>query len=204
MKKEFWDERYANEIYAYGEEPNEFLLEQLAGIPPGEILFPAEGEGRNAVYAAKLGWHVSAFDQSREGKKKALKLAVKNKVEMDYQVGTLPELDFKQNQFDAIALIYAHFSKEQKSVYHQILDQYLRIGGLIILEAFSKKHLEYVNLNPKVGGPKDLGVLYSMEEITADFPTYEILLLEETEVELNEGICHLGTGSVVRFVGRKC
>ena len=56
--KERWDDRYSKPEFAYGEEPNNYLKEQLIRIPAGTILFPAEGEGRNAVYAATLGWKV--------------------------------------------------------------------------------------------------------------------------------------------------
>src|SRR5215510_10066513 len=104
-----WEDRFSEKEYAYGEEPNEYLKEQLIKLTPGAILFPAEGEGRNAVFAAKLGWSVSAFDISSEGKKKALKLAELNKVNIDYQVGELNSLNYHKEQFDAIALIYAHF-----------------------------------------------------------------------------------------------
>lgn len=54
----FWDERYGQEQYAYGETPNEYLKSKLAGLPKGKVLFPLEGEGRNAVFAAKTGWQV--------------------------------------------------------------------------------------------------------------------------------------------------
>ncbi|NVM67000.1 hypothetical protein FHW88_005321 [Mucilaginibacter sp. SG538B] len=64
---EKWDQRYAEEEFAYGEQPNNFLQQQLSLLKPGKILFPAEGEGRNAVFAAGLGWAVSAFDISIEG-----------------------------------------------------------------------------------------------------------------------------------------
>jgi hypothetical protein len=73
-----WNDRYAKSEFAYGEEPNNYLREQLEKLHKGKILFPAEGEGRNAVFAAKLGWTVSAFDISSEGQKKALQLAEKN------------------------------------------------------------------------------------------------------------------------------
>jgi SAM-dependent methyltransferase len=201
--KEFWDERYGQEGFAYGEKPNEYLMEQLQTLSAGTILFPADGEGRNSVFAAKLGWAVSAFDQSIEGKNKALQLAEKNQVTIDYQVGEFQTLNYKSGQFDAIALVYAHFSAETKSSYHKILDNYLRKGSIIIFEAFSKKHLEYNSVNESVGGPKDIGMLFSVDEIKADFANYEIIELKETEVELNEGIFHKGKGSVIRFVGRK-
>lgn len=198
-----WDDRYKSKEFAYGEEPNNFLKEQLEKLNPSTILFPAEGEGRNAIFAAKLGWTVSAFDISEEGKNKAIKLAEVNNVSIDYQVGELEILDFEEQQFDAIALIYAHFPAAIKSEIHTQLDKLLRKNGIIIFEAFSKKHLEYVTKNEKVGGPKDIESLFSIEEIKADFPNYEIIELEEKEIELNEGLFHNGTGSVIRFVGRK-
>ncbi|SHH05706.1 class I SAM-dependent methyltransferase [Flavobacterium defluvii] len=198
-----WDDRYSTEEFAYGEEPNNYLKEQLGKLNPGTILFPAEGEGRNAVFAAKLGWEVSAFDISEEGKNKALKLAEANNVSIDYQVGELETLDFQKSQFDCIALIYAHFPAEIKSDIHKQLDTLLKKDGFIIFEAFSKNHLEYVTKNEKVGGPKDIESLFSIEEIKADFPNYEIIELEEKEIELSEGLFHNGTGSVIRFVGRK-
>ena len=99
-----WNDRYSKDEFAYGEQPNNYLKEWLEKLDAGTILFPAEGEGRNAVFAAKLGWAVSAFDISVEGKKKALLLAEVNGVTIDYQVGELQELKYNADQFDAIAL----------------------------------------------------------------------------------------------------
>jgi SAM-dependent methyltransferase len=198
-----WDSRYSNEEFAYGIAPNNYLKAQLEKLPVGSILFPAEGEGRNAVFAAKLGWAVSAFDISEVGKKKALRLAEANKVTIDYQVGELQSLTYNSDQFDAIALIYAHFPAAIKSSYHKTLSTYLKKGGIIIFEAFSKKHLEYISKNEKVGGPKDLAMLFSMDELKSDFENYEIIELVEQEIELKEGLFHNGTGSVMRFVGIK-
>lgn len=198
-----WNDRYSSEEFAYGTAPNNYLKEQLEKLKTGSILFPAEGEGRNAVFAAQLGWKVAAFDISAEGKNKALKLAEANDVEIDYLVGELETLNYQEEQFDAIALIYAHFPAAIKSSIHKTLETYLRKGGVIIFEAFSKKHLEYLAINDKVGGPKDIESLFSIEEIQSDFPDYEIIQLEEKEIELNEGLFHNGKGSVIRFVGKK-
>ena len=73
----------------------------------------------------------------------------------------------------------------------------------MIFEAFSKKHLDYSSKNAKVGGPKDIDQLFSVEEIQLDFTNFEILELVEQDVELNEGLFHNGMSSVIRFVGRK-
>lgn len=198
-----WDERYTNEEFVYGTDPNLYLQTQLKQLKPGSILFPADGEGRNSVYAALQGWKASAFDISTEGQKKALQLAEKHRISIDYQVGELSTLGYQEEQFDAIALIYAHFPAEIKSSIHRMLDVYLRKGGFIIFEAFSKNHLDYIARNPNVGGPKDIESLFSIDEIKADFPGYDIVELAETEIELKEGLFHNGTGSVIRFVGRK-
>ena len=201
--KDRWNERYSKEAYAYGEQPNNYLKAQLDKLPVGNILFAAEGEGRNAVYAAELGWMVTAFDISMEGKNKAMRLAEKHKVTINYLVGEMEKLNFKPGQFDVIVLIYAHFPAEIKSSIHLQLGNYLRKGGTIIFEAFSKNHLTYNSKNPKVGGPKEIDVLFSIEEVRADFAGYEVEELVEKEIELHEGVFHNGLGSVIRYVGKK-
>jgi len=198
-----WNDRYSIDEFAYGEQPNNYLKEQLEKLDVGTILFPAEGEGRNAVFAAKLGWTASAFDISEEGKNKASRLAEINEVTIDYQLGELQTLNYIPGQFDVIALIYAHFPADIKSLYHKTLDKYLRKNGVVIFEAFSKRHIDYISKNEKVGGPKDIEMLFSIDELKSDFANYEIIELAEKEIELNEGLFHNGVGSVIRFVGRK-
>ena len=55
MSKDFWNSRYAEQNFAYGTQPNTFLKEQLENVKSGRALFLGEGEGRNAVYASKIG-----------------------------------------------------------------------------------------------------------------------------------------------------
>lgn len=198
-----WNERYTHPEFVYGTTANVYLEEQLKKLNLGTILFPADGEGRNSVYAALQGWETSSFDISEQGRQKALQLAEQNGVHIDYRVGELQTLDYGDQQFDVIALIYAHFPAEIKSSIHQMLNQYLRKGGFIIFEAFSKSHLDYVTRNEKVGGPRNIDDLFSIEEIKEDFPNYSVIELQETEIELQEGLFHNGTGSVIRFVGQK-
>ncbi|MEO0338336.1 MAG: class I SAM-dependent methyltransferase, partial [Bacteroidota bacterium] len=169
MNKEFWNQRYSANDYAYGKAPNVFFAEQLRQLTPGKILLPADGEGRNSVFAATLGWEAIAFDISSEGKQKAEQLANEKNVSIEYLVGDLESLDLAPQSFDAMALIYAHFPPAIKSKYHQLLQKYLKPGGIVILEAFSKTHLHYRDKNPKVGGPNNLGMLFSEAEIEEDF-----------------------------------
>jgi SAM-dependent methyltransferase len=201
--KNSWDKRYKEKGHAYGEAPNLFFEEWLQKFKPGSILMPADGEGRNGVFAAKLGWKVTSFDLSETGKFKALELAKKNDVTIDYYVGDLGQLSFEKESFDAIGLIYAHFAAEKKSAIQRELASYLKPGGVIIFEAFGKQHVQYNSINPKVGGPKDIDMLFSTEEVKGDFENYVTSILEEVEILLNEGSFHIGKGSVVRFVGMK-
>ncbi len=202
--KEMWDTRYASERYAYGIAPNDFLKEILDRESiRGKILFPADGEGRNAVYAAKKGLNVYAFDISVEGQKKAFKLAEKENVTIQYEVGDFFELDLIHEKFDAAALIYAHFSPAILSSYHQKIAELIKPDGILILEGFSVGNLALKKNNPNVGGPDNAALLFSVESIQKDFSNFEIIQLEEVEVELKEGDFHNGIGRVIRFVGKK-
>ena len=201
--KEFWNERYSTEAFAYGKKPNVFFKQELDKLGKGRILLPADGEGRNSVYAAKLGFDVCACDLSISGKTKAEAFAAEENVEINYLVGDFGSLVYEESEFDAVALIYAHFPADKKEAYHKLVNKYLKVGGSIIFEAFCESHIKYNSENPNVGGPKNLEMLYSIEEIKIDFANFEFDLLKEQTIELNEGKFHRGKGSVVRFVGRK-
>ena len=69
---EMWDRRFGLEAFAYGKEPNVWLKNRIDLIKPevdSRALFPADGEGRNAVWAAQKGWVSEIFDLSEEGKR---------------------------------------------------------------------------------------------------------------------------------------
>jgi len=201
--KEFWNERYSSDEFAYGEEPNEYFKEQLSKLKPGRILLPADGEGRNAVFAARQGWEVESFDISSEGKRKADLLAEKYELSINYQVGGLEDLTYKPASFDAIGLIFTHFNPKIRAKYHKELITLLKPGGIIISESFSEKHIDYNTANPKVGGPKDVSFLTSLDQIKEEFDGIEIIELYSSEAVLNEGNFHVGKGDVIRFLGRK-
>jgi hypothetical protein len=201
--KDFWNARYQAEAYAYGVCPSVFFSEEIRKWNPGKALFPAEGEGRNAVFAATLGWEVVAFDLSESGKKKALQLAAQTGVGIDYSVAALEEFTAVEESFDALVLVYAHFPASNRKAYHEKLAGYLRPGGLLLVEGFSKQHLQYQAVNDKAGGPKDPSMLFSKEELLQDFEGFEFKLLQEDVVQLNEGLYHVGESAVVWLVATK-
>lgn len=198
MTNQFWNERYASEEYVYGTRPNQFLKEQLEKITPGRILFPAEGEGRNAVFAARNGWDVTAFDSSIEAKRKAKQLAVINKTTLDYQLNDFENVNFDSESFDCIALIYAHMQPEKRKTYHQKLMNFLKKGGTLVLEGFSKNQIYNAT-----GGPKNIDMLFSEDELKGDFYGFSELQINKLEIEFDEGRFHQGKASVIRVYGVK-
>jgi len=196
--KQFWNERYAASNFAYGKESNQFLKENLHFLPKGKVLFVAEGEGRNAVFAAKNGFEVSAFDYSESGQQKALMLAQEQGVSVDYLVSDVLELPYEKESFDGIVLIFAHFPAEIRKQAHLKLLELLKPGGKIIFEAFGKEQLNYTS-----GGPKDIDMLFSEEEVRNEFPGISFDSLSTEKIVLDEGLFHQGEGVVVRFVGTK-
>ena len=201
--REMWDARYGTEKYAYGEAPNDYFRAQLKNRKTGSVLFPAEGEGRNAVHAASLGWEVSAFDYSLEGAKKAHRLARKQNVTLDYKVGDLEQHIYTKESFDSLVLIYAHFPPHQRREYHRRLSSYLKPGGTLILEGFSKNNLALSKTQKASNGPKNLKMLFSREELITDFQGYDIIEIKERIITLNEGPYHQGEASVVRLLAIK-
>lgn len=190
-----WDERYSTEEFIYGTEPNQFFAEQLQKLKPSNILLLGEGEGRNAVHAAKLGWQVDAVDFSKEAKMKAEKLASFNNVKINYTVEDL--INFSPTTFyDCAALIFLHLKPEIRIQIHSKVIAALKPNGLLILEAFSEDQLKYNS-----GGPKNPELLYNLEMIFEDFQDFEIIKFSKEVVLLTEGIYHQGAASVIGYAG---
>jgi hypothetical protein len=197
MQSTFWNERYQSNETVYGLLPNVFFKNCIDKINTGKLLLPAEGEGRNALYAAKHGWDVTAFDYSEVAKEKALKLAQSNQVTFAYQTTDFLSFQAEQASMDAVALIYAHMSPEIRSEFHHKVAYWVKKGGYVILEAFNPLQLELQS-----GGPKDVSMLYTPEMLKNDFPEHDwkIELLETTETELSEGPFHEGKAQVIRLL----
>jgi SAM-dependent methyltransferase len=198
MSKDRWNSRYSAEEYIYGLAPNDYLKKFLDRKPTGHILFPAEGEGRNSVYAASLGWKVDAFDQSEAGRVKALRLAGKNDVNINYWISSLEEWEPVWESFDCIALIFVHLTPEIRAGIHKKMIRALKPGGIILLEAFTKNQFPRTS-----GGPKDLELLFEPGDIRSDFAELELLEFAETQVVLDEGPLHQGLADVVQLITRK-
>jgi len=196
--RDFWEARYATAEFVYGTSPNTFLAEKLLQLPPGQILLPGEGEGRNAVFAAKHGWKVDAFDQSNNAASKALGLARSEGVNIRYTVGPLEKATFGHAVYDAAALIFVHLPSSIRERVHRRIVDALKPGGWLIMEAFHTSQL-----GRETGGPRSLELLYDQRLLTNDFSELELSEMEERLEELDEGPFHRGEAAVVRMIGRK-
>jgi SAM-dependent methyltransferase len=196
--KEFWDTRYETDEFVYGKAPNRFLSGELLKLKPGRLLLPGEGEGRNAIFAAELGWQVDAMDQSRTGANKALQWARDNSLNINYQVSPIETFTFKPEYYDVVALVFVHLPPNLRSMVHAKLAEALKPGGRMIVEAF---HLTQLGRN--TGGPQSSDMLYDAALLRNDLKLLDLIYLKEEETELDEGLYHRGKANVVRLIGIK-
>lgn len=200
---EFWDERYRGEGFSFGTEPNAFLVSQAHYLKPGSrVLVPGDGEGRNGVWLAQQGLIVDTVDASPVGVAKARALASERGVTVGAQVADLLDWDWPRERYDLVAALFIHFFDSGRPRMHRAMLDALKPGGAIILEGFRLEQLEFQKIHHS-GGPRTADMLHSTAKLAADFAGANILLLEEAEVELDEGHRHKGPAAVVRAVVQK-
>jgi SAM-dependent methyltransferase len=193
-----WDERYNTDEYVYGTEPNTFLVEAAGTIPKGRVLCLAEGEGRNAVYLAGLGYEVAAVDASKIGMEKAQVLATDREVDIETVVADLNEYRIEPESWDGIVSIFCHLPSARRPALHKKIVEGLKPGGVLVLEAFNP-----AQLNRGTGGPQNEDRLITLAELEAAFKTLDFKHAEELERTIYEGSLHKGVCSVVQLVARK-
>jgi 2-polyprenyl-3-methyl-5-hydroxy-6-metoxy-1,4-benzoquinol methylase len=190
--KEFWNNRYKEDSYAYGTAPNDFL-KSVVKHGNKKILCIAEGEGRNATYLASLGHDVTCIDFSEEGLIKAEKLASQSGVKLNLICKDLKDFDFGKEKWDVIVSIFGHFPSALRQSVHRNFYPALKKNGQIILEAYTKEQLKY-----NTGGPQTEEMLYSEDLLKKDFKDFGQLEIVEKERMIHEGKFHNGLSSVVQ------
>jgi 2-polyprenyl-3-methyl-5-hydroxy-6-metoxy-1,4-benzoquinol methylase len=197
---QFWDKRYEELDYAYGKEANQFLTEQQHRLEPGiKTLVVGDGEGRNGVWLASQGLEVLSIDLSPVGLEKAEALAIEHRVKIQTLCADLTLWNWPEAEYNLVVAIYVHFAPEVRQQMHRAMLKALKPGGLLILEAFNMKQLQY-QIEYDSGGPKIPAMLYDPKMLRQDFAGGKILELTETITELREGQYHNGKASVIRLV----
>jgi 2-polyprenyl-3-methyl-5-hydroxy-6-metoxy-1,4-benzoquinol methylase len=194
-----WDERFAKEGFTYGTEPSRWLVESAPHFRAGgSVLCLGEGEGRNGVWLARQGFTVEAVDGSSVGLAKARHLAATHGVLLRTTVADLEAHVPETGRHDAVVLVFLHLPPALRRLVHARAAAALAPGGLVVLEAFTPRQLAFTS-----GGPRQVDMLYEPATIRADFPGVDWEVLEEQEVDLDEGPLHQGRAALVRGRGRR-
>jgi len=195
-----WNQRFAGADYLFGREPNEYLRAQAPVLAPGgRTLCVADGEGRNSVWLARQGLKVEAFDIAEAGVAKARKLAAESGVTVDFHIAGCDDWAWSADVHDAVVAVFVQFADPaMRSRLFANMARTLKPGGVLILQGYTPKQLDY-----KTGGPSVLSHLYTADLLREAFASMETIELVEYEAELSEGARHTGLSALIGFVGRK-
>ena len=196
-----WDERYAEEGFAFGTEPNDFLREVAARLPVGRTLCLGDGEGRNGVFLAQLGHDVVTVDLSPVGVVKARRLAADRGVEIDARVADLETFELGAASWDCIVSVFCHLPPALRHKVHAAVPDALRQGGCFVLEAYRA-----ANIGRGVGGPQNSEMTVELEDILGDLGATTGMTIEvgrEIEREIVEGKYHNGMSATTQVLARK-
>jgi len=195
-----WDERYAQDGYLFGTEPNEFLVSQRHWLKRGmTCLAVADGEGRNGVWLAQQGLHVLSVEASAVALEKAKKLAQQRGVVIDFEQADLAHWQWDENRFDVVAAIFIQFAPPAlREQMFAGIKRCLKPGGLLLLQGYTPRQLEY-----KTGGPPLAENMYTEALLRNAFGDTEILHLREHDDHIGEGTAHSGMSALIDLVARK-
>ncbi|MBV6761402.1 class I SAM-dependent methyltransferase [Rhodococcus opacus] len=162
-----WDERYSQSELVWGAPPNAVVVEQVTALPRGRALDLACGEGRNAHWLATRGWEVTGLDYSAVALDKARRVAAEAprsvRERLDYRVADVTESDLG-GEYDLVLMIYLHLAPEERlQVVNRAISALKPDGILMILGH------DAVNLSQGVGGPQDIEILYTPNDLVTVF-----------------------------------
>mgnify|MGYP001035933240 CR=1 FL=1 len=181
----FWNARYAGDDYAYGTEPNDFLVAQAALLPAGlPVLCLADGEGRNGVWLAGRGFDVTSIDIAQQGLDKAQALAKRAGVRLRTLRADLTRHEPLPQR--ARAALLARCVRA------------LAPGGVLVFEAYGKRQPEF-----GTGGPPEPELLARLDDVIDELAGCEIVHRFDGVRAVHEGAHHSGNAHVVQIVARK-
>ena len=148
--------------------PAPFLVENISLLPKGRVLDIAMGNGRNAVYLAKMGFKVEGVDFSAEAISQAREAANKAGVAIKAEVANL-EKDYRipEETYDVIIC----FNYLQRSLIPQI-KRGIRPGGMVVYETFLVDQAQW-------GKPKNPDFLLKHNELLDLFRDFRVLRYRE-------------------------
>jgi SAM-dependent methyltransferase len=197
---ERWEARFAAPGYHFGTEPNAFLKSKAGLLKAGQqALSIADGEGRNGVFLAEQGLDVLAMDFSPTALAKSRALAKERGVTIRTEQADLNTWQWPTSAFDVVAAIFFQFCAPalRTRVFNNI-KRALKPGGLLLMEGYRPKQLEY-----KTGGPSEIENLYTRELLEKSFSDFSQIDIAEYDAMIHEGHGHGGMSALIDLVGRK-
>jgi len=197
---ERWNQRFSAPDYIFGTAPNAFLAANAARLRRGQrALCVADGEGRNSVFLAELGLDVRAMDFSPNALAKARALAKERGVTVRFEQADLETWTWPVGEFDVVVAIFIQFCPPPlRARVFQSMKRALKPGGLILMQGYRPKQLEY-----KTGGPSQVEQLYTRELLEQEFADCASVEIEEYDREVHEGAGHGGMSALIDLVARK-
>ncbi len=157
-----WNARYAAKGLVWTSEPNRLFASEVDGLEPGRALDVACGEGRNAVWLAERGWKVTAIDFSDVALAKAAELAASRGVEVEWVLDDVVEHQPERRAFDLVAVLYLQLARpELGRAIRSAADAVAGDGTLVVVGHDTS------NLTEGYGGPSDVSVLFTPEDIVS-------------------------------------
>lgn len=197
---ERWQSRYSKPEYQFGTEPNYFLAKCKPLLPKsGKALAVADGEGRNGVWLAEQGLDVTSIDFAPAAQAKVRKLAQERGVKLTVIEADVHTWPYPEAAFDVVVEIFTQFSTPaERAVKWAGMKKALKPGGLLILQGYTPKQLDY-----GTGGPRIKEQLYTRAMLEEAFAGFRDMVFTEEEVEMHEGVAHGGMSAVIGLTGRK-
>jgi 2-polyprenyl-3-methyl-5-hydroxy-6-metoxy-1,4-benzoquinol methylase len=167
MDRNDWNERYAAQGLLWGAEPNRFVAEELRAVPPrGRALDLACGEGRNAIWLAKLGWLVTAIDYSSVAIERARRLAAEQHVDVEWIEADITSFAPVAGAFQLVVIAYLHLPETSRRTVLAHAASALGPGGTLFMIGHAR-----LNLTQGVGGPQRSELLWEPSEVRGEIAT---------------------------------
>jgi 2-polyprenyl-3-methyl-5-hydroxy-6-metoxy-1,4-benzoquinol methylase len=170
VMQDMWNDRYRESETVFGHEANQFLVEVAADLEPGTALDLGCGQGRNALWLAKLGFTVTGLDLSPVAIEQARARAAELGIDATFESVDLLTWDPHGQEWDLVLLAYIHVPEDLRRAVHAVAERAVAPGGRVVVIAH---HLD--NLTGGVGGPSRPDWLFTQEQLADDFSALDIV-----------------------------
>lgn len=183
----YYDERYKEDEYFWGLQPNEIcydIMRMKAPVKPLKVLDIGCGEGKDAVFFAKNGYQVTAFDLSNDGIEKGKRLAEKCGTYVDFFQADLNDYRLSEN-FDIIfsSGVFDYMKPELRESIIDNQKEHTNEGGLNAIKVFVNKPFIEVSDNKK----KSYRYSWKSGEIFSYYHDWLISAMDEVIYDCNSG-----------------